>query len=373
MMIEQITQATPLLVFSNLLIIMGIYMLLKKAAKYPFKLSSTRRNMAVILMLLFVLFAFWGADYFHYLEMYPLVLEGEEFHLEYVYVWIIQNLSMGYTSFRFIVWGGALFLYLLLIKRLPINKNLALFLFGTLCLIWFSYARSSLAMVMVYLGNSLLYKPYRNKILSFLLGWGIIFCAIFFHKSAVFIVAISIIVYFLKNINRKVALSIIGVCVLLILLKIDIIISAMLNMSSGEESVLSQTITSGQNYALMQIADRGVTSLVLKIMECIFYYLIAWCCYRFCVGKEKHSEMVSFMYFMILIVLFSSIFLMGLQIEATIIHERLIRFGAIPATIVMAYFWQHGYYLKVVKTSYRLFFSVTLMSILYAIYDANFL
>lgn len=369
-MMSQITQATPLLVFSNLVMILGIYVLLKKATKYPFILSPFRRNVSIILMFVFVMFSFWGNDYFHYLEIYPYVLQGEEFNLEYVYVWIIQNISIGYTSFRIIVWGCALYLYLLTIRRLSINSNIALFFFGTICLIWFSYTRASLAMVMVYYGMSLLYKPNKNKYISFIWGLGWILCSVFFHKSAIFAAGISLLVYFLSKANNKIAILCICTCFIAIMLGIDTIVSSFLNMDSGEDNISSKIISSGQGYAQNEILKRGIVSAFVSIFEVTFYYLLAWCCFSFCKGnyKDKSKDIVSYMHMLIMIVLFSSIFLLNIGIETTIIFERLLRFGFIPASIVMAYFWQHGYFHGIVKFAYRLFFATTLMSVLYSMY-----
>ena len=99
---------TPLLVFFNLLLLIAMFLLMRTALIKPYKVPLLHKKWSIFLMFVFVLFAFWGSDWFHYLEVYPSLLYDDQSHIEAVYSWIAQNLSFGYISFRFIIWGSSL-------------------------------------------------------------------------------------------------------------------------------------------------------------------------------------------------------------------------------------------------------------------------
>ena len=121
--------SSPALVSLNLFLLALVYMLMRKATKFPYRLNAFPKNLSIVLSIVFVLFSFWGSDWFHYLDLYPNLLRGEKGHMEDVYVFIAQKLSFGYISFRFLIWGTGLIMYCLMVKRLSIDTDLALFFF----------------------------------------------------------------------------------------------------------------------------------------------------------------------------------------------------------------------------------------------------
>ena len=60
----------PILVFSNLLMVVLLLLLSWKGFKEPFVLRPWRRYLMILVALVFCLFSFWGTDWFHYAEMY---------------------------------------------------------------------------------------------------------------------------------------------------------------------------------------------------------------------------------------------------------------------------------------------------------------
>lgn len=364
------------MVFMNLMIILVLYFTTKKSLVYPYKISQPKRNFAILLLFVFVVFAFWGTDWFHYLEIYPTLLDGYSgIHIEEVYVWIAQNLSVGYLTFRFVIWGVAVCLFLLTIKRLSINRDIALCVFGAFALIWFSYARVSLAMVMVYYGVTLLYKPYRFKFLSKVLGISFMLCSLFFHKSAAFALFVALVAYIAEKINRKLFITLI-ICVIPVMVIImKSFLSDFMQMdSAGGETMLGQTVAAGQGY---MNADKGQASgpgaILQRCLERTPYYLIAWLALKI-QGKrilEKvPNDLVFFIRFQFLIVLIASVFLVDFGLNTSTLYGRFLRFGAIPSVIVLAYFWQHRYFPKLTKWTFRIAFAGTLYAVTYSLYNA---
>ena len=163
-----------------------IFVTLRPAYKFPFRLKKRSRYLGILLMVVFCLFPFWAGDYFHSIESYTLIKQGGYSRFEDVYVWIIENIAPSYHFFRLVVWGSGLTLLFLAYKRIGHNFDMSLFFFGALYLPLFSYARASLAMSIIIFGITFLCKPVRNlKILSIALGATIVLCSFFFHRTAV--------------------------------------------------------------------------------------------------------------------------------------------------------------------------------------------
>ena len=185
-------EPTSGLVFLNLLLLFAVFILQKQALSDPFIVPQSRRWASIAIMFIFVLFSFWGQDWFHYLDAYLELCLGNSGHMEDVYVWIAQQLSVGYISFRFAVWGTGLILLLLTIERLPLKKDLILLFFGSIWIIWFSYARVSLGLALCFYGLAVFYHPYRSKLLSKILAIAAIAVSFFFHKTA-FVMIIAVV------------------------------------------------------------------------------------------------------------------------------------------------------------------------------------
>lgn len=368
---------TPLLVFMNLMIILVFYITTNKSLVYPYKISQHKRCFAILLLFVFVVFAFWGTDWFHYLEIYPTLLDGYSgIHMEGVYVWIAQNLSVGYLSFRLAIWGAALCLFFFTIKRLSINRDIALCLFGAFALIWFSYARVSLAMVMAYYGVTLLYKPYRFRFLSKLLGVSFMLCSLFFHKSAAFALFVALLAYMAEKINRKLFITLVICVIPVLVLVMKSFLSDFMQMdSAGGETMLGQVVATGQGY---MNADQGQISgpgaMLERCLERMPYYFIAW--YSIKVQRKKifkriPKDMVFFIRFQFLIVLIASVFLMDFGLNTSTLYDRFLRFAAIPSVIVLSYFWEHRIFPKLTKWTFRIAFAGTLYAITYSLYNAS--
>ena len=105
-------EQTAGLVLFNIVILLLLFFTLKEALEPPHMVSLAKYRFALFLCVIFCVFSFWGTDWFHYLEKFPMLLSGEKGHMESIYVWIAQNLSPNYIIFRLIIWGGAFYLFI---------------------------------------------------------------------------------------------------------------------------------------------------------------------------------------------------------------------------------------------------------------------
>lgn len=361
---------TAWMVFFNILIVFCNYCVLKDALKYPFKVSKAKYNIGWILCLLFCLFSFWGTDWFHYLETYFIIRAGYETNLENVYVWIIQNLSPDYLIFRLIVWGTALYLLIKTVNNLSVSKELVLLLLGIIYIIWFAYARATLAMAMAFYGYSLIIKNNYN-FRSFLLGVVIFLSSYFFHKSATFAIGVVALALFLKRFPRYTLwILLISFPLALVLAKIGVA-SFMLTDIDGDGDMASYMAT-GQRYMEEDLSTHGIGAILQSMFERIPYYLTA--CLGFGIIRQKKiiipNDVKSYIILQILLVLISSIFAFDLGVNTSTIYGRFLRFAAIPTTIVMAYLYQSGYRHKYVKRTIQIAACGTLYALLYSFYNA---
>ena len=108
--------------------------------------------------ILFCLIPFWGGDYFHYMEIFPMLKQGwNQLNVEEIYEFFARY-SPDYHFFRFIIWGTAFWLVCKCIRILHLNFDLSIFFFTSLFLYKFSYARVSLCMAIMYLGLAVMSK-----------------------------------------------------------------------------------------------------------------------------------------------------------------------------------------------------------------------
>jgi len=79
-------------------------------------------NYMLSCVLLFCVFAGWDFDYLHYENIFNMVILDSEYmlssHIEPIYVYIINILCFNsYTIFRLIIWGGSVFILVLILKK----------------------------------------------------------------------------------------------------------------------------------------------------------------------------------------------------------------------------------------------------------------
>lgn len=367
-----VIQQTPLMVFFNLCVLVMIFLLMKKSLKYPYVVNNINRNVSIFLIFIFILYSFWGRDWFHYWRLYPKLLDGDSWHMEEIYVWIAQNLSWSYVSFRFFVWGVGFILFLVFINRISISKDLAILMFGCIWLIWFSFGRVSLSMVLCFLGIVLFYKPYKVKFFSYLLGLALIIISLFCHKSAFFVIGIAFLSFLFGRVNRKIfiMLSIFFVGILFFALK-NIIPELILEESENSDAYGGMILYSAQRYMEREIGQSGIGALLAKLLERLPYYLIALQCCRVFLRKDYKNIPIEIRFFFqsqFLIVIISSVFLFNFGVNLSTIYSRFMHFSLIPNVVVLAFLWRYKIFFKMTKFIFVLAFIGTMYVVLYTLY-----
>lgn len=150
-------------------------------------------------------FEFSGGDYFHYMEFYEEIhVKGNNDGLDPVYIWLIDTLPHNFYLWRFIIWGCATFLWVLIIRTLNQNLKLAASLLLLIIIFLFAGARQTLGFSMLYLGISLVLKP-TGGIKEKIFGC-VFFCSSYFFHSTLIVYMLLILVACIPFINKNLIL-----------------------------------------------------------------------------------------------------------------------------------------------------------------------
>lgn len=358
------------LVLSNLILYLTLYLLYSKAKRFPYAIAKEQHLFGLFLIMVFLEFSFWGNDWFHMYNFYTYLQSGADTHMEDVYVWISQNLAPNYFVFRLVVWGGSLLLLIIMIEFLPIRKHLAYFMFVSFGLLWFSYARVSAAMIMMFCGLALLYNKKRKLFIIKILALALIIGSFYFHKTAIFGIVIITLSILWQEINgRYIILPVLAVVVALFL-NLDYSVEYFMNLDVESTTPLDRSITSGQNYLEYDVLDRSITYYVLKALEQIPYYVLTIICIF--LNKKKYAlfppQIQVFVKVLILTVTVSFMLSFIQELNLQTITERLMRFAFLPTIIIMSYIWKKKHLKKISR--YLILFGLTssMVSILYSLY-----
>lgn len=309
------------------------------------KRNNVPQSFSVVLVFLFLLFAYWGGDFFHYLDGYNYVKSKSSLELSFepVYYYIV-SLSPSYLFFRMWVWGTCLVLVLLIFKKLNISIRTGLLFFVSLALLRVSYARVSLAMAIMYLGLTI-FELKDKKFLYTVLGIVIIGLSFFFHKSAYFGIAMiltSIIMtnYYKKGINWFLILVFFVFAFGLVYFNIEDLMKV-----SSEDMDSTYNLDVAQKYLSREGSETGWGAQLRNLLEVVPYYmgLVLYIkLYRKKSIKELPKEIKAFTYLFLIIILVASVFALDFGFNTIFLSHRFMRFNLIPLTILVAYCFQHG-------------------------------
>lgn len=362
--------ATALQVLFNIVLFALIYSFYRGAKNKPYKIPRDAHILGTVLIFTFNILSYWGADWFHVYSSFPDMKSGVQGHFEGVYIWLATTIGSNYYIFRIIIWGiGQLLLYATF-KRTTVNYYLQLYMFIIFGLLWFSYARVSLAMAMMFYGVSVLYKPLRSKIISYIYGLSFIVASFFFHKSAIFgigIIAISIISRFL---NRRLLVVLILIMALIACFVVATLLNNFVDMDEDTLDAVQQSTSSAQGYLNDELASGSRVSSILRYVEHFIYISTAYLSIKLHLSNKYQDiplVITIFMKIIIFIVVFS-LPLMFTDFNTAVIMVRFLRFGFIPTSIIMAYLWQNRLFNGWTKTIMRLGLFMSVVSLLYSFY-----
>lgn len=338
-------------------------------------LSPMRVKVTVLLSFLFCLFSFWGADWFGYLSYFKWAKSGgiEHVPMESFYLWLVDKVCTDYLQFRMIVWGLALILFIFTLRRLRLNLGLALFFFCSIYLIYFSYARASLAMSLLFAGYSLLWEHNRKVALkNKLIGLSLIGLSFFCHKSSALGIAAVVGAIIVKKWGRN--------GVIIVLLAFPLLVFAMQfflqdlfgTIVSDEDSTLGQYAQVGANYMDKQSGFSGIGTFIQKnILEHCTYYILALCCYKEIKtpSVEYGVPIKSMMVLLFVLVITALIFAFDLGVNTKTIFGRYLRYAHIPACIVLTYMYSNGIQPRLIRWAYTMGIIGCFYSLIYMIYN----
>jgi hypothetical protein len=291
--------------------------------------------------------------------------------MEDVYSWIAQNLAPNYLVFRTIIWGACLFLLKLTFDRFDIKKDLLWLMFSVFGAVWCSYARVSLAMCLMFYGLAVFFSPYKQKFLSYIIAITAISISYYFHKSALFGIIIVVLATIIRKVNRyTIILFILSIPFILVVLKNTVFEIQYLDINDANGG-FSQSLNSAQRYMGRDASIVGIGTLLLKILERTAYILTGILALLMIVkdkGINRSPVINAFLRLEIFMVSISCLFLFDLGINTSIIAERFFRFLFIPTGILIAYFWQIRYRMRLTKISFILAILYSSYALLYSLY-----
>lgn len=317
-------------------------MLGKRSFKRNCALSKRNKFLIAFCLILFILFPFYGGDYFHYMADYPLLQDDRlQLNEEQVYSFIAKN-TPNYHFFRLVIWGGALFLLFLLFRKLKLNVDLCFFIFSSVYITQFAYARVSLAMAIMFYGAAfLLVKSGITRGYNFITGLAIVLISIFFHKSSIIGIITLFLAYILRNINKNTIIFVLAVFPVGLLI-VNIVISNYLSISFDD---VVGTIGKGQDYFTADALEQGIGEIIQLTLWRLTVYLIALYYIRL-IFKNKISiyppHIKLFATSTFLIVYIASFFLFDVGINTTILFNRILNYSIIPGTVFLAYSKMHN-------------------------------
>lgn len=358
--------------FNTIGILFDIFLFLTCLIKlYPAinhkSVSSFNIKLCTIFTLLFFLFPFYGGDYYHYLEYYTRALSDPHLNssLEEIYSTIANNTFGSYTLFRFIIWGSSLFLIIKTANGLGLPKPIFLLVLSCCFITVLAYARVTLTMALIFYGTYILTT--KKNVLSMIVGIAIICVSFFFHKSALFGIAMAFCVLICQRIGRA--------SYIIFLLSIPLIISILTYFISDflQTSIAMEyiNIDSAQGYLSSERSEKGIGALILNFLQRAPYYCLSLI-FILLVVKNKLSllpkRLQVFGSLTFLITITSSLYLIDLGMNTFVLYYRFLTFAAIPSAIFLSALRDYKLYNKLTALSFYMLVGSTAYSLLYTCY-----
>ena len=264
---EETVGASIYCLFAYLVIIWKNY---KQGIKYPYSrvVPKSTINWTLFFIGFFFVTHCLKGDFFHMMQhVYDYSpISGAYNFGEDIYPKIGLFVGKNYFLFRTIVWGGAFVLFCLTAKRMEVPVYYAALLLLATHSVIFCYARATAAMAVYFFGLSFLCNPIRGKKwLSYILGCVIIYFSMEFHRSAIIMVIITIMIFI--PIRKW------SIILLLVLLPVmagffkDILIAVALSESTDE--MLANKI---QSYSEREL-HHGISGMIISTLEYASFYI----------------------------------------------------------------------------------------------------
>lgn len=327
-----------LYIFFDILIFIVLYFTSTSNLRY----NKRSTNFVIIFgILLFCLFSFWGTDYFHYKEIFNNYKQfNAQSNLEPIY-FIFCDIAPSYFFFRLLVWGIAVYLLNKTLHRLQITRSIFLYLFICFFLLRFSYARVSLAMVILFWGYSYLIKPIAKvPTMSRILGIILIMLSCFFHKSIVMAVVLFPFT-FIKLTKFRIGILVILFPILAYIVDNYLFVYVLTSGYLKEDSI---EMSAFLNYSQMDQAQRGIGAKLAFILELFpLYAIVLYLIYKQIVHKQTLNNEYSRLLTYAFAILYCSSLFAFIKIGSDVFYYRYMYMMYIPLILYIAsYLCKYG-------------------------------
>lgn len=278
-------------------------------------------------------------DFYHYCEYVQNYSPGSLFYMEEIYQDIVEFVDCNYLLFRIIVWGSATLLYLLTLKRLDINYHIGFFVLFSIYVNIFDYARASLGMAIYFFGLSYLIKPFDSKYSSYILGGIVIALSTIFHRSIVFLVAMTIMVFIPLN-KKTVALTLFAFP--LIAYFINYIFGSVLSLDffSGEDGIAERA----ELYTLRESNAFNLLGLFREVWHYSLFYVPCLICVK-TILSDYYESCPKELRLLAKVIVFSVFFascLFFLDLNNKVMFYRTLYMTHIGLSLLLAGLFQYG-------------------------------
>ncbi len=333
---------TPLYVFSNVILYLFMLVLAYKGVKSRDG-DKFRYMLSVFLMFLFCEYAFWGGDYYHYIDEFKEARLGARVNLEPFYYWVAQTFE-SYGEIRLVIWGGGLILLLLLFRIIDKKPENYVYTYISTYFIWFSYARASLAMCVILLGLALIAHENKKMLFLQIAGIALLIASLSLHKSATYGVAMAAMAFVTYRFGKWVYLLLIMGMVAVLYLYGDSVDIA--SIAQEHEERMQSTVNVARMYLEEEERFLGMGELVEKVLFHLSIYMVA-ILYIMSVFENKAKTFSKytriFGCYAFWTALTSSVFLLDFDYNTLEMYERFSMYALIPASFLLSKIYESGY------------------------------
>lgn len=330
-----IKYATPLEVFLDLIIYSLIVIMLYGRYRYGWKISHSRHNLSIYLMVTFCLYPFFGPDYFHYLQDYNEILTDGWSNMEEIYTILIKYVIPNYFFFRLLLWGSALSIVFFIIKKAKVDSDIGMFVFCSMYLPQFSYTRSSLGAALAYCGM-VVFLSKKSSVKHMIMGLLLMASSYLFHKSAPFAIAVALISIMMYYSWKKTLLALLVITPYAIM-KIRGFLDDFMMIDFDVDATM---MMSGQKYLSSEDTQTGIASDILSVLQRLPFYIMVLIYLKMYQDKTYKSldttmKLIANATFMA--VMLASLFLIDIGFNTYAFYYRCLNFTIIPGAIFIAY------------------------------------
>lgn len=341
--------------------------MLHKAWQRPESISKSNLRICYYLCVLFFLMPFYGGDYYSYQEIYDNINKGNIYNIgsiEDIYIYIGQHSFNSYTLFRLVIWGTALLLIFRTGKNLRLKPDLFLLLLTCCFITTLAYARVTLPMALIFYGATLITGKKVSKIVF---GIILIIVSYYFHKSAMFGMAMIIIALFATKLGRWTFIAFMF-AIPLFLSIVAYLLSDFFMTSFAQEYI---NINSAQGYLTNENSKIGIGALLLAILQRGPYYYISLIFLLSVINKKynewpKNIKVLGASVFLITIT--ASLFMFDFGLNTYTMYYRFLAYAAIPSLCFMCFLRTKKLYPRLLKLSYWSLTLAVLYNISYTLY-----